>query len=97
MKYATCLVFLAACMIAGCGASKVKSVPPNEGQKVTVIDNDGQRKTIGVSELFDDQTGEPLVKKVFCVDRRRGKKVWVDPKAIRERDLSSSYLVPISE
>ena len=96
MKHAICLV-MASCLTAGCGSRNVENVQPNESQKVTVIDIDGQRKTIAVTELFDDQTGEPLVKKIYCVDRRSGKKVWADPKAIRERDLGSSYLVPISE
>lgn len=96
MRFSLC-VTVAPLMIVGCGSPEVENVSPNEEQKVTVVDVDGQRKTIGVSELFDDQTGEPLVKKIYCVDRRNGKTVWVDPKAIRERDLSSSYLVPISD
>lgn len=96
MKRALCLV-VACCMAAGCGSPEAENVQTKEVQKVTVIDNDGQRRTIAVTELFDDQTGEPLVKKVYCVDRRNGKKVWADPKAIRERDLSSSPLVPIRE
>jgi hypothetical protein len=96
MRYAFYLV-LASCMISGCGSPEVENVPPSVVQKVSVIDADGQRETIAISELFDDQTGEPLFAKVYCVDRRSGKKVWIDPNALKQRSQSSSHLVPISE
>ena len=96
MRLGHCLALIAFTLV-GCGSSEVESVQPSEAQKVSVIDNDGQRKMIALNELFDDETGDPLVSKVYCMDRRNGKKVWVDPKALKQRDPTSSYFVPIRE
>jgi hypothetical protein len=62
--------------VGGCGASP----PPvaTTDQFVKVINLEGEETSVAAGELFDSQTGEAAVQRVFVLDRQTGTETWVD-------------------
>jgi hypothetical protein len=85
------LVMLA---LGGCGAEQPPV--PTIDQFVKVIDLEGEETSVASGELFDSQTGEPTVQRVFVLDRKTGTETWVDVEELSKAPPTIARYLPIT-
>jgi hypothetical protein len=86
---------MAVIAVGGCGAPP-PPVPTTE-QFVKAIDLEGEETLIAAGELFDSQTGEPAVQRVFVLDRKTGARTWVDLEELGKSPPAVARYLPITQ
>jgi hypothetical protein len=89
------LAVVAAVAVGGCSAPP-PPVPTTE-QIVKAIDLEGEETLVGAGELFDSQTGEPTVQRVFVLDRKTGANTWVDVEELGKEPPTIARYLPITQ
>ena len=89
------VAFMVGVLLAGCG----HEVPPGgllQQEFVTVINLQGEREAIPAGELIDPDTGQPSVKAVLAIDRRRGKNKWVSVDEVMDGPPAMARYLPMT-
>ena len=70
---------IALCLLTtliGCGRSapEVETLPE---RRATVINDNGDKESIPVSDLYDSETGQPAAQSVLVIDRKTNRKIFI--------------------
>lgn len=93
VRFACCIALLFA---IGCDG---EDLPPPERVEsmITVVDDAGTQREIPSSSLIDEETGKPVAKQVFVVDRQSNQRKFVDVTEWQQQSPSQMRYVPVSK
>lgn len=85
-----------AVVVIGCGSPETEPVLIPEPH-VTVIGLDGKEKSIPAAELYDSETGEPLVRSVLVFNRDTNKQAFVQVEQLPAESQANARFILITD
>lgn len=94
-QHVVCLAGCIALLFAiGCGGEDLPQ-PERRESYYTVIDDAGTQREIRSSSLIDEDTGQPVAKQIFVVDRQSNRRLFLDVTEWQAQSPSQMRYVPV--